>query len=138
MVKGMVMDLKAFIYSSVISAIVLLSGQLAYVLLASYVSLAALDVAFLKTHIQTLWYSMSLLTYGICFAIGGFATALIAQNKKLATAAWVGFIVALVSVLTTDDLNDLNFKAVLFVFVGLACSALGGYWGSDDETEEQE
>lgn len=129
------MDIKAFILGSIVSSIILLSGQLAYVLLASYMSLAALDVAFLKQHIQFLWYTMSLVTYGICFAVGGFFTALIAQDKKLKTAALVGFIVALVSVLTTDDLNDLNYKAVLFVFIGLACAALGGHWGSDDVKE---
>ena len=126
------MDIKGFILGAIVSTVVLLSGQLAYVLLASYVSLAALDVAFLKEHIQLLWYSMSLLTYGLCFAVGGFFTAIISEQKKIHTAAMVGFMVALVSVLTTDDLNDLNFKAIVFVLVGLGCSALGGHWGSDD------
>ena len=87
------MNVKAFLLGSIVSTVVLLSGQLAYVLLASYMSLAALDVAFLKAHIQTLWYSMSLLTYGVCFAIGGFATAIIAEielemsRRKWATKA---------------------------------------------------
>ena len=131
------MNLKALILGSIITTIILLTGQLAYVLLASYVSLAALDVSFLKEHIQLLWYVMSLFTYGICFAAGGFFTALIATSNKLSTAAFVGFLVALISVLTTDDLNDLNYKAVIFVLVGLGCAALGGRWGSDDVEENE-
>lgn len=127
------MDLKVFLLGSIVSTIILLSGQL-----ASYVSLAALDITFLKQHVQLLWYSMSLLTYGLCFMAGGFFTALIAQDKKIMSAAVVGFTVALVSVLTTDDLNDLNYKAVIFVLVGLVCSALGGRWGSDDVEEDFE
>ena len=132
------MNIKALVFGSIITTIILLSGQLAYVLLASYMSLAALDVLFLKEHIQLLWYVMSMLTYGICFAAGGFFTALISEDKKLKTASLVGFLVALISVLTTDDLNDLNYKAVIFMLVGLGCAALGGRWGSDDVEENAE
>jgi len=120
------MCIRAIIFGIITTITLLLSSQLAFVLLASYISSAATEHAFINANKELLWFTLGAGTYCISFALGGMATALLADKNKIKHAAIVGFLVAAASILTTGDLSILNYKAVLLLIAGLAFAALGG------------
>jgi len=131
------MSIKALFLGSIISLIILLSGQLAYILLASYVGTASFESDFFREYKELLWFCLSMGTYAICFVLGGLFTSILTDKKKVMHAALVGFMIAMASVLTTGDWSALNYKALILVFIGLGFSALGGFIGTDSEPEAE-
>ncbi len=120
------MSIKAIIAGIIFTIIILICGQLAYVLLASYIGTATSDYAFIKENVNALWFSLSALTFAICFILGGGVTAILTEHKKLIHAAIVGFVVSISSVLLTANLSDVGYKAAILVILGMVFAALGG------------
>jgi len=132
------MSIKAIIIGFIITTVIFLSGQLAYILLASYVGTAAMDQGLIGEYKELLWFCLSMATYAICFVLGGLFTSLLTDDKKVVHAGLVGLLVASGSVLISADLSDLNYKAIILLAVGLCFAAWGGKIGSDPEGGEGE
>ena len=116
---------KAIFLGTFITVVILLSGQLAYVLIASYVGTAATDIQVVNEHKDALWFGLSMLTYSICFYLGGAFTAAFASQKPVLNAALVGGGVAFISVITSGELSDINYRAGILIVLGLIFSSLG-------------
>jgi len=125
------MSIKALFIGTILTIVILLSGQLAYILLASYIGTASTEYTFFKEYKDLLWFCLSAGTYAVCFILGGLFTSILTDQKKIIHAAIVGFIVATLSLLGNGDLTLLSYKAVIIVIAGLGFSALGGKIGSD-------
>jgi hypothetical protein len=123
------MSLKALILGCVITTIIFLSGQLVYILLASYIGSASVNYELIGEYKELLWFCFSMGTYAICFVLGGLFTSLLTDEKKIIHAGLVGFLVAGGSILISADLADLNYKAIILLAVGLCFAAWGGKIG---------
>ncbi len=132
------MNIKAIVIGSFVTIIILLGGQLAYILLASYVGSAATDNVLVGEFKELIWFYLSLAAYSVCFFIGGLFTSLLTEERKIFHGSMVGFIVAGGSVLLSADLSDLNYKAVILVTIGLCFAAWGGKAGLTFETKNQD
>jgi hypothetical protein len=125
------MNIKAIIIGFFLTTVFFLSGQLAYVLLASYVGTAATDNGLVGEYKEVIWFYLSMAVYAVCFLLGGLVTSLLTKAKKIIHAGLVGFLVSAGSVLVAADLHDLNYRAFILVAVGLCFSAWGGKIGLD-------
>lgn len=124
-----IMNIKAIVIGFILTTVIFLSGQVAYVLLASYVGTAATDNALVGEYKEVIWFYLSMAVYAVCFLLGGLLTSLLTDVKKIVHAGLVGFLVAGGSVLASADLSDLNYKAFILVAVGLCFAAWGGKIG---------
>ncbi len=130
------MSIKALFIGTILTIVILLTGQLAYILLASYIGTASTDYTFFKEYKEPLWFCLSAGTYAICFICGGLFTSILTDKRKITHAAIVGFTVAALSLLGAGDSTLLNYKAIIIVIAGLAFSALGGKIGCDPAPSE--
>lgn len=130
------MSFKAIIIGIIITTVFFLSGQLAYVLLASYIGSAATDYSLINDNKELMWFVLSMTTYAICFTLGGVFTTLLTDSKKILHAAIVGLLVAGMFMLSAGDLSMLNFKAIILVAVGLVFATIGGVIGSDGREDD--
>lgn len=125
-------SLKAITLGLIITIVILLCGQLAYVLIASYVGTAATDIQVVNEHKESLWFSLSMLTYAFCFYLGGAFTAAFTTQKPMLNAAIVGGGVALISVLASGQWSDLNYRAGILILLGFVFSTLGAKPGKSE------
>ena len=125
------MRIKAIIIGFILTTVIFLSGQLAYVLLASFVGTAATGHGLISEYKELIWFYLSMAVYAVCFLLGGLFTSLLTDEKKALHAGLVGFLVSCGSVLVSAGLNDLNYKALILVAVGLCFAAWGGKIGTD-------
>ena len=123
------MSIKALIIGIIVTIIICLCGQLAYILLAAYIGNASAEYVLIHDNKQLLWLCLSLGSYAICFLLGGIFTSLLTEKKKVIHAGVVGFVVSLGSVLSAGDFSSLNYKMVIMAVVGFSFSALGGFIG---------
>ena len=130
------MSIKAIIIGFILTTVIFLSGQLAYVLLASYVGTSAAGSGLIGEYKELIWFYLSMAVYGICFLLGGLFTSLLTNKKKVIHAGFVGFLVACSSILISEDFSDLNYKALILVAVGFCFSAWGGKIGTDPELDK--
>ena len=125
------MRIKAIIIGFILTTVIFLSGQLAYVLLASYVGTVSAGYGVIGEYKELIWFYLSMAVYAVCFLLGGLFTSLLTEKKKIIHAGLVGFLVSCGSVLVSADLSDLNYKALILVAVGLCFAAWGGKIGTD-------
>ena len=121
------MNAKALILGSIVSVSLVIGSQLVFVLIASYIGIAAGDNVFIKENKELMWFVIGISAYAISLLFGGMITAALADKQKIVTAALVGLTVALLSVLTSGDLSELNYKAIVMVVAGTAFSAMGAW-----------
>ena len=121
------MQLKAFIFGTIITLALIIGCQLVFVLLASSVAMS--DVLWIKEHKKMIWELMGYLVFAFSLFLGGVLTSLLAHRKHAHNAALAGGLATLLSVLTAGDLAALNYKAALAVLAGVGLAALGGFVG---------
>ncbi|KZY30910.1 hypothetical protein A3752_00150 [Oleiphilus sp. HI0081] len=124
------MRFRSLILGSIATIVILLSAQLAYVLIASYIGQAASNSTLIGEHKDLMWFFLSICSYALSFFLGGFITSLTESGAPVLNAVTVGFIVAMLSMLSVGDLSVLNTRALIMVFFGVAFAFLGGVWGA--------
>lgn len=117
---------KALIIGLVVTILVGLFGQAIYVLLASYIGMAASDYAFFSAYKQELWFVFAILVYCLTMAFGGLLTGTIAIQYKVSHAAAVGLLASIASVVSSAESGDVTFMAVVIIVLGTVFSSLGG------------
>ena len=117
-------DLKAFIIGCITVVIVGLTMQLAYVLVATYISIADKD-GFFSTYQSELWFITALLVYSLTMLVGGAVTALLSSKKSLLTPALVGLSTSLFSLLASSSGDDISWVSFLMV-IGSVCFCILG------------
>lgn len=127
------MSSKAILIGFILTTVIFLSGQLAYVLLASFVGTAATEHGLIGEYKELIWFYLSMAVYAVCFLLGGLFTSLLTDKKKVFHAGLVGFLVSCGSVFASANLSDLNYKALILVAVGLCFAAWGGKIGTDPD-----
>lgn len=119
-------NFKAVIIGLVVTLLIGLCGQVAFVLLASYVGMAAEDVAWIQQYKQQFWFALGMLAYCLSLILGGMVTAFISDKSAIANATLAGGLAAVVSVLTSGDTSELTLMALLLVGLGILFGGLGG------------
>lgn len=122
------MSIRAIILGTILTIVILLSAQLAYVLLASFIGSAASDSTLIGEHKDQMWFVLSIAAYALSFLLGGMLTASLCKDYPVRHAAFVGFFVAVLSMVGLGDLEALNIRAFIMVFFGLVFAMLGGIW----------
>lgn len=122
----MMISWKALIIGLVVTILVGLFGQAIYVLLASYIGMAASDYAFFSAYKQELWFVFAILVYCLTMAFGGLLTGTIAIQYKVSHAAAVGLLASIASVVSSAESGDVTFMAVVIIVLGTVFSSLGG------------
>ncbi len=117
---------KALIVGLIVTILVGLFGQAIYVLLASYIGMAASDYVFFSTYKQEIWFVFAILVYCLTMTFGGLLTGTIANQFKVSHAAVVGFIASVTSVVSSAESGHITFMAVVIVVLGTFFSSLGG------------
>ena len=117
---------KALIIGLIVTVLVGLFAQAIYVLLASYIGMAASDYGFVSNYKQELWFIFAILVFCLSMSFGGIVTATIAEHKLVYHAAAVGFMASLASVLSSATSGGLTLMAGVMVVLGVVFAALGG------------
>lgn len=117
---------KALIVGLVVTILVGLFSQAIYVLLASYIGMAASDNTFVSTYKQEIWFVFAILVYCLAMAFGGLITSTIANHKLVLHAAIVGLLASLASVVWSTTSGDLTWMSIVIVVMGTLSAALGG------------
>ncbi|WP_250655087.1 hypothetical protein [Alkalimarinus coralli] len=117
---------KALIIGLVVTILVGLFGQAIYVLLASYIGMAASDYVFFSTYKQEIWFIFAMLVYCLTMAFGGLLTGTIANQKQAWHAAAVGFLAGVASVTSSAENSSITLMAVVMVVLGAFFAFLGG------------
>lgn len=117
---------KALIIGLIVTILVGLFGQAIYVLVASYIGMAASDYAFFSAYKQEIWFVFAILVYCLTMAFGGLLTGTIAIQYKVSHATLVGFLAGVASVTSSAESGDVTFMAVVMVLLGGGFAALGG------------
>ena len=119
-------SVKSLIIGFVVTVIVGLFAQAIYVLLASYIGMAANDYGFVSSYKQELWFAFAILVFCLSMAFGGMVTATIANQKLVCHAAAVGFMASLASILSSTTSGGLTLMAGVMIVLGVVFAALGG------------
>jgi len=119
-------SLKALIVGLVVTVLVGLFAQAIYVLLASYIGMAASDYGFVSSYKQELWFVFAILVFCLSMSFGGIVTATIADHKLVYHAAVVGFMASLASILSSTASGNLTLMAGVMIVLGTVFAALGG------------
>lgn len=126
------LDYKAILVGVFVTIVVLLSSQLAYVLIASYVGDAANQISWINHYKDTFWFVLSALAFAISFFIGGIVVSLASKNNHakpvILNALIVALIVNMLSVFTAADASLLNSKAVILTVLNILSAGYGAYW----------
>jgi hypothetical protein len=122
------MSIRAIIFGTIVTIVILLSAQLAYVLLASFIGGAAFGSSLIGEHKELMWFVLSIASYALSFLLGGMLTACLCESYPVRHAVFVGFVVGLLSMAGLGDLEALNIRALIMVFVGALFAMLGGIW----------
>jgi len=77
------MSIKTLFIGTILTIVILLTGQLAYILLASYIGTASSENTFFNEYKDLLWFCLSAGTYAICFILGGFFTSILTDQRKI-------------------------------------------------------
>lgn len=117
---------KALIIGLIVTILVGLFGQAIYVLLASYIGMAASDYTFFSTYKQEIWFIFAILVYCLTMAFGGLLTGTIATQFKVSHAAAVGFFASIASVVSSAESGHITFMAVVIIVLGTLFSSIGG------------
>ena len=117
---------KALIVGLVVTVLVGLFAQAIYVLLASYIGMAASDYGLVSNYKQELWFVFAILVFCLSMSFGGMLTAIIANHKLVYHAAAVGFMASLASILSSTASGDLTLMAGVMIVLGTVFAALGG------------
>lgn len=117
---------KALLIGLVVTILVGLFGQAIYVLIASYIGMAASDYAFFSTYKQEIWFIFAIAVYCLTMTFGGLLTATIAREYKVTHALVVGLGAGIASILSSAERGDITFMAVVMVFLGGLFASLGG------------
>ncbi len=117
-------NLKAFIIGSLSVIIIGLTLQLAYVLIATYISIADKD-GFFSIYQAQLWFIAALLVYSLTMLLGGAITALLSDQRGLLTPALVGLSTSLLSLLTSSSGDDYTWLSGLIVVGSAGFCMLG-------------
>lgn len=120
------MNAKAFIVGTIITISLVIGSQLVFVLVASYLSIASENNAFIQENKELMWFILGAGAYSLSLFIGGMITSALTDKNKIIHAGLVGLLVAVLSILTSGDLSELNYKAIIMIAAGLACGAFGG------------
>lgn len=118
------LNLKAFILGFVTVVIVGLTLQLAYVLIATYISIADTD-GFFSIYQKELWFVSALTVYSLTMLIGGAVTALFTHTPSFLTAALVGLSTSLMSLLASSKGDDISWVSAAMVVGSVAFCMLG-------------
>ncbi len=127
------LDTKAIVVGSMATVFVLLSTQLAYVLLASYVGGSANDYAWVNEIKDLLWFLLSAASFCVSFFIGGVVTAILSRKQACADALAVAISVSALSVLSAGDIHLLNLKTLALTTLCIVCAWYGAYWATRPE-----
>ncbi len=128
---------KALIIGLIVTIIVGLFGQALYVLLASYIGMAASDYGFVSDYKQEIWFTFAILVFCVTMAFGGLLTGAIAEKKVIAHAFVVGFLASLASIVSSATSGDLTFMGGVMIILGTLFASLGGLMAKRfDETAE--
>jgi hypothetical protein len=119
-------SLKALVIGLIVTVLVGLFGQAIYVLLASYIGMAASDYGFVSNYKQEIWFVFAILVFCLSMSFGGMVTATIANHKLVQHAAVVGFMASLASILSSTASGDLTLMAGIMIVLGTVFAALGG------------
>ncbi len=117
---------KALIVGLIVTILVGLFAQAIYVLLASYIGMAASDYGFVSNYKQELWFIFAILVFCLSMFFGGVVTATIADHKLVYHAAAVGCMASLASILSSATSGGLTLMAGVMVVLGTVFAALGG------------
>lgn len=117
---------KALIIGLVVTILVGLFGQAIYVLIASYIGMAASDYAFFAAYKQEIWFVFAILVYCLTMSFGGLLTGTIATQFKVAHAASVGLLTGIASVISSAENSHITFMAVVMVVLGVIFASIGG------------
>lgn len=117
---------KALIIGLIVTILVGLFAQAIYVLVASYIGMAASDYGFVSSYKQEIWFIFAILVFCLSMSFGGVVTATIASHKLVHHAAVVGFMASLTSILTSSASGDLTLMAGVMIVLGTVFAALGG------------
>ncbi|UZE96902.1 hypothetical protein [Alkalimarinus alittae] len=117
---------KALIVGLIVTILVGLFGQALYVLLASYIGMAASDYVFFSTYKQEIWFVFAVLVYCLTMAFGGLLTGTMASHYKVTHASVVGFLAGIASIMSSAERGDITFMAVVMVFLGCLFACFGG------------
>jgi len=120
-------SLKALIVGLIVTVLVGLFAQAIYVLVASYIGMAASDYGFVSSYKQELWFVFAILVFCLSMSFGGMVTATIANHKLVCHAAAVGFMASLASILSSTASGDLTLMAGVMIVLGTVFAALGGF-----------
>ena len=130
--QKMLFDFKAIFLGVFVTTVVLLSSQLAYVLIASYVGEAANQLTWVNQYKDTFWFALSAVAFAASFFIGGVVVSLSTQKNDLKMVVTNALIVALIvnsiSVFTAAEVSLLNVKAIVLSLINLLSAAYGAYW----------
>lgn len=118
---------KALIVGLIVTILVGLFAQAIYVLLASYIGMAASDYGFVSNYKQELWFIFAILVFCLSMFFGGVVTATIADHKLVYHAAAVGCMASLASILSSATSGGLTLMAGVMVVLGTVFAALGGF-----------
>lgn len=117
-------NVKAFLVGCVAVVIVGLTLQLAYVLIATYISIADTD-GFFSIYQTELWFIAALVVYSLTMLIGGAITALFSHTPSFLTAALVGLSTSLVSLLASSRGDDISWVSAAMVLGSMVFCILG-------------
>ncbi len=117
-------NLKAFLLGCVAVVIVGLTLQLAYVLIATYISIADTD-GFFSIYQKELWFIAALVVYSLTMLIGGAVTALFTHTPSDVTAALVGLSTSLMSLLSSSKGDDISWISAVMVVGSVGFCILG-------------
>ena len=117
-------NLKAFLLGCIAVVIVGLTLQLAYVLIATYISIADTD-GFFSIYQKELWFIAALVVYSLTMLIGGAVTALFTRTPSYVTAALVGLSTSLISLLASSKGDDISWVSAAMVLGSVVFCMLG-------------
>lgn len=119
---------KALIIGLIVTILVGLFGQAIYVLLASYIGMAASDYTFFSTYKQEIWFIFAILVYCLTMAFGGLLTGTIAIQFKVSHAAVVGLLASIASVVSSAESGNITVMAVVIIVLGTLFASIGGFF----------
>lgn len=116
---------KAIVVGSLGTAVLMLTTQLVFILLAALVGAAKGELSFLAQHKETIWLLLVLFFYCCSMAAGGVLTAYFAPDNPLPNALTVGLLVSCLSLVASLDSGNLSAKSVLAVILGTVSAVIG-------------
>ncbi|WP_293268466.1 hypothetical protein [Neptunomonas sp.] len=117
-------NLKAFLAGLVTVVIVGLTLQLAYVLIATYISSADTD-GFFTIYQSELWFVSALTVYSLTMLAGGAVTAFFSSTPGFLTPAVVGLSTSLASLLASSKGDDISWVSAAMVLGSVCFCVLG-------------